>query len=107
MKNIKLVALDVDGTMTNGEIIYNEQGHETKVFNAKDGLCIHEAITQGLNIAIITGRDSRITQRRAEELGINYLYQGITNKAPILQEICDDLGITPEEAAYIGDDINQ
>ncbi len=46
MKNIKLVALDVDGTMTNGEIIYNEQGHETKVFNAKDGLCIHEAITQ-------------------------------------------------------------
>lgn len=106
MKNIKLFALDVDGTMTNGEIMYDEAGLETKVFNAKDGLAIKTALNQGLKVAIITGRNSVITEKRGAELGVNYLYQGIHDKVPVLHEICSDAGITPEEVAYVGDDIN-
>lgn len=109
MKDIKLIALDVDGTMTCGEIMYIEDGDdwkELKVFNAKDGLSMKTAIKHGLELAIITGRHSVITKKRGEELGIKHVYQNVHNKIPVLLEICEDLGISPQEVAYIGDDIN-
>lgn len=106
MKNIKLIALDVDGTMTNGEICYDENHMEFKTFNAKDGLGIKTAIKQGLKICIITGRESIITENRSNELGCHYLFQNIQHKVPVLEKLCSDIGISPEEVAYVGDDIN-
>lgn len=106
MENIKLIALDVDGTMTTGEIMYDEKGYETKIFNAKDGLAIKVAIKKGIKIAIITGRTSVITEKRAKELGVQYLYQGIEDKVPVLKAICKEANLTTHEVAYVGDDIN-
>ena len=71
--NIELIVLDVDGTMTNSHITYSENGDEIKSFNVKDGLGISTWNKLGHNVAIITGRNSKIVQRRAEELGIKYL----------------------------------
>lgn len=106
MKNIKLIALDVDGTLTNGDICYDENHMEFKTFNAKDGLGIKTAIKQGLKVCIITGRESIITTNRSKELGCQYLYQNIKHKVPVLEQLCKEIGITPEEVAYVGDDIN-
>lgn len=106
MKNIKLLALDVDGTLTNGEICYDEKHMEFKTFNAKDGLGIKTAINQGLKVCIITGRESPITKYRSDELGCQYLFQNIQNKVPVLENLCDNLGIAPREVAYVGDDVN-
>jgi 3-deoxy-D-manno-octulosonate 8-phosphate phosphatase (KDO 8-P phosphatase) len=106
MNKIKLIILDVDGTMTTGEIAYLEDGQEIKIFNAKDGLATKLAVKEGLKIAIITGRTSPITIKRGQELGVQYLYQNIADKIPKLLEICEDMRITPEEVCYIGDDVN-
>jgi 3-deoxy-D-manno-octulosonate 8-phosphate phosphatase (KDO 8-P phosphatase) len=101
---IKLFASDVDGVLTNGEILYADDGREMKMFNVKDGHGLSLLIHAGFDVALITGRVSVITQRRAEELKIPYLYQGIRNKLPVLEELVSELGITLEEVSYIGDD---
>ncbi len=109
MKNIKMIVLDVDGTLTNSEIAYMEDGQdwkEIKIFHGKDGLAMKTALHHGLELAIITGRESIITQKRADELGIKYCYQNIHDKVPVLKEICELTAIRPEDTAYIGDDIN-
>ena len=104
---IKLLVLDVDGTMTDGKIIYTNNGDELKNFDVKDGMAI-ASWTKKLNkkIAIITGRKSLIVEQRAKELGIQYLYQGVDNKDEILQDILEKENITWEEVAGIGDDLN-
>ena len=84
---IKLIVLDVDGCLTNGEIVYSSDGVETKNFNVKDGLAISSWIKIGYYVAIITGRDSTIVERRAKELGIKYLFQGINDKEKVLQDL--------------------
>lgn len=106
MENIRLFALDVDGTMTTGEIMYDANGIETKIFNAKDGFAIKSAVRKGYKIAIITGRQSTINEYRAKELDAHYLYQNIRDKAPILRDICAKENITPDQIAYVGDDVN-
>jgi len=103
---IKLLVLDVDGCMTNGYITFDENGIESKSFNVKDGLGITTWIKIGGEVAIITGRSSKIVQRRAKELGIVHLYQGVKNKKEVLQTIITALNITPQEVAVIGDDLN-
>jgi 3-deoxy-D-manno-octulosonate 8-phosphate phosphatase (KDO 8-P phosphatase) len=104
---IKLIVLDVDGTLTDGKIIYTENGSEIKNFDVKDGLAI-SSWTKNLNrkAAIITGRKSKLVKRRAEELGIQYIYQGIHDKNIILNEICTKEKIKLDEVAVIGDDLN-
>ena len=77
---IKLIVLDVDGTMTNGSIYYNSNGEEIKQFNVKDGLGIKIALAAGLDVAIITGRSSSMVEKRASELNISYLYTGVQTK---------------------------
>ncbi len=104
--SLKLVVFDVDGCMTNGNIIYDENGVETKAFNVKDGLSIVSLGKMGIKTAIITGRRSKIVENRAKELGINYLYQNIKNKYLKLEEILKKENIKLYEVAYIGDDIN-
>lgn len=103
---IELLVLDVDGCLTDGRIIYSEDGNETKAFNVKDGLAISSWIRMGKEAVIITGRRSSIVKRRAEELGIKHLYQGIENKSEKLEEVARSLGIALSDTAAIGDDLN-
>ena len=103
---IKLLVLDVDGCLTDGSLFYSAEWIESKAFNVKDGLGIATWIKMGNHIAIITGRKSKIVQKRAEELGIEHLYQGIKNKQSVLKEIVQKLEIGFEEVAAIGDDLN-
>lgn len=101
-----MIVLDVDGCMTNGQIIYGESGEEIKAFNVKDGLAIKSWMNLGHEVAIITGRRSGIVKRRAEELGILHLYQGVKDKEKRLKMLCSDLNIGLDEVAAIGDDLN-
>ncbi len=104
--SIKLIVLDVDGTMTDGKISYTQNGNEIKSFCVKDGLAISSWIKLGKNVAIITGRESKIVERRAKELGIKYFYQGVHNKKEVLKKLLDRLNLTIENVASIGDDLN-
>ncbi|MBA1432469.1 MAG: HAD-IIIA family hydrolase [Epsilonproteobacteria bacterium] len=103
---IKLLVLDVDGCLTDGKIIYSSDASETKAFNVKDGLAISSWIKLGHHVAIITGRNSFIVKKRADELGIRHLYQGIKNKAELLREVVSKLELQMYEVAAIGDDLN-
>lgn len=106
VSQIKLVILDVDGTLTDGKIYYDNNGNESKAFNVKDGLAISTFIKNNINVAIITGRDSMIVARRASELGIRDLYQGVDNKLEIVKLIIDKHKLLLDEVIYIGDDLN-
>lgn len=103
---IKLIVLDVDGCMTDGRIIYSNDGNETKSFDVKDGLAIRSWLMLGHQAMIITGRRSELLNRRAAELGIDALFQGVKDKATLLREHCEKVGLHPEEVAAIGDDLN-
>lgn len=103
---IELIVLDVDGCMTDGKIIYTAEGDEIKSFNVKDGFAIVNWIALGRHAAIITGRSSKIVARRAQELGIKHFYQGVKEKLATLETLCEELGITLEQTAVIGDDLN-
>ena len=103
---IKLIVLDIDGTMTNGAITYDSNGVEYKSFNVKDGLAIASWHKLGKKSAIITGRNSAIVQKRADELGITYIHQGVKDKLKILKKIAKKENITFDEIAVIGDDLN-
>jgi 3-deoxy-D-manno-octulosonate 8-phosphate phosphatase (KDO 8-P phosphatase) len=103
---IELLVLDVDGCMTDGSITYTQNGDEIKSFNVKDGLAIATWIKMGKKIAIITGRKSEIVQRRASELNITHIYQGIKDKKSKLDEILEFEGLSYRNIAAIGDDLN-
>ena len=103
---IDLIVLDVDGCLSDGSIIYDVDGVETKKFNVKDGLAIRSWIDLGHQVAIITGRNSSIVEKRAKELGITLLYQGVKDKKSLLLGICEDLNLGSENIAAIGDDLN-
>ena len=106
LQKIKLLALDVDGVLTDGSIYISPAGEVFKGFNAKDGMGISCALRSGLQIAVITGRQSPIVERRCEELGITLLQQGVKDKRLALQQMAQQLGLTREEIAYMGDDLN-
>ncbi|BDU49616.1 KdsC family phosphatase [Haliovirga abyssi] len=105
-ENIKLIVLDVDGTLTNGTIYIGNSGEELKGFNVKDGFAIVKAQKVGYKFAIITGRKSVIVEKRAKELSINEIHQGIENKRDKLKEVLDKYNMNMKNVAYIGDDIN-
>lgn len=106
MLNIKLLVLDVDGTLTDGKIHISANGELYKSFNVKDGMGINEIIRKGVIVAIITGRYSEIASIRAKELNINHIYQNVSDKKAKLIELSSNLSIPFERIAYIGDDIN-
>lgn len=104
---IELLISDVDGTLTDGKIYTGDNGELCKAFNIKDGYGIRHILPKyGIKFVIITGRESKITERRCEELGINLLYQGVANKVECLSSLLKKLGITFNNVAYIGDDLN-
>ena len=102
---LRLLALDVDGVLTDGHIIYGNDGEELKAFNIRDGLGIKLLQRGGLQVAIITGRNSAIVSRRAAELGIELVVQGREDKLVALRELCDNLGLPLTACAYMGDDL--
>jgi 3-deoxy-D-manno-octulosonate 8-phosphate phosphatase (KDO 8-P phosphatase) len=103
---IKLIVLDVDGCLSDGKLIYSAETIESKAFNVKDGLGITTWIKMGNQVAIITGRNSKIVQKRADELGIQHIHQGIRDKDRVLKEIVSSLGLSFYEVGAIGDDLN-
>lgn len=105
LKKIKLLLLDVDGVMTDGRITYDSTGGETKSFDVKDGHGLKLVQRVGIRVGIITGRQSSIVARRAAELGIELVYQGVKDKSLPFREILEKLALLPEEVAYVGDDV--
>ncbi len=104
-RNIKLLILDVDGVLTDGSIILDNDGNEFKVFNVRDGHGIKMLEKAGVKVAIITGRYSKVVERRAKELGIEEVYQRCHIKSVAFEYLIKKLGLKPEEVAYAGDDI--
>lgn len=103
MDKIKFFVMDVDGTLTDGKIYIGSEGEIMKAFHIKDGAGIHDIlIPAGIMPIIITGRKSAIVENRCKELGIERLYQGVSDKLGILEKITSEL----DTVAYIGDDIN-
>lgn len=103
---IKLLAMDVDGTLTDGRIYIGPEGEALKAFDVKDGYGIVQFRKAGGGPAIITGRSSRIVEQRCKELGITELHQGVLDKLECLMNLADRLGVSREEIAYMGDDLN-
>lgn len=107
MKKIRCLVFDVDGTLTDGKIHISSDGELYKSFDVKDGYGIKCLLPcRGIQAAIITGRKSQIVELRARELGIKYVYQNIKDKAAALQDLRLKLGISLEEIAFMGDDVN-
>ncbi len=106
-KDIKLLVMDVDGTLTNGCIYVGANGEEFKAFNVKDGYAIAHILPE-LNIipVIITGRKSLIVEKRAEELKIKEFHQGVGDKLSVLNEVVKKYDCSLDNVAYIGDDLN-
>lgn len=105
-QKIKLLIFDVDGVLTNGQIIFGQDGEAMKVFHAQDGLGISVAHKAGLKTAIITGRDTEMVRRRGAELKIGDVYQGAMDKVVAFQELLAKYNLTPDEVGYVGDDLN-
>ena len=102
---IRLLILDVDGVLTDGRLYYGPDGAEIKAFHAQDGSAMKMLMGAGIPIAIVTGRRSEAVQRRARELGVAWLYDGVADKARALESLCAESGVAPEHMAHVGDDI--
>jgi 3-deoxy-D-manno-octulosonate 8-phosphate phosphatase (KDO 8-P phosphatase) len=105
LRDIRLLALDVDGTLTDGRLLFSSDGSDLKAFHVHDGQGLRLLRDHGLAVALITARRSPLVERRAKELGIEQLVQGSTNKADSLRAVCDALGLSPAAAAFMGDDL--
>ncbi|HYW75065.1 MAG TPA: HAD hydrolase family protein [Gammaproteobacteria bacterium] len=101
---IRLLALDVDGVLTDGRLWYSESAGEIKTFYAHDGAGLKQVMRNGIAVALITARQSPIVTRRAEELGIEHVFQGVTDKGRCLGGFLEEVGIKPAFSAYMGDD---
>lgn len=105
IRRVRLLILDVDGVMTDGGIMIDDAGAESKSFNVRDGHGLKVLMRYGIEVALLTGRRSRAVEHRAAELGIAEVHQGILNKAETFAEILQRRNLAPEETAYAGDDI--
>ncbi len=104
-KKIKLVIFDVDGVMTDGSIIIDDNGMESKSFNVRDGHGIKMLARAGVECAIVTGRTSRVVEHRGNELGIKHIRQGALNKSEVTDLLLKEIGVRADEAAFMGDDL--
>ncbi|MBF0379755.1 MAG: HAD-IIIA family hydrolase [Magnetococcales bacterium] len=103
--NIKMVALDVDGVLTDGGIIYDNDGIESKRFSVRDGLGIRLLLDSGIKVGLITARKSAIVEKRAKELSLSFVHQGIKKKWPCLLAELEKEQITSAQCAFMGDDL--
>lgn len=104
-QQIKLVIFDVDGVLTDGRLYFGDDGQEYKAFYSKDGLGMKMLMKSGVEIGIITARSAPLVAHRMENLGIQHLYQGQGDKVPAFEEMVKKLKITPQQVAYVGDDL--
>ena len=105
LKQIDLILLDVDGVLTSGQVIYDDSGRETKVFNVRDGLGIRMLKEAGIQVGIVTGRRSMALVHRCRNLGIDLFKDGVRDKAAALADILEETGIDAAATAFIGDDL--
>ncbi|NSL56458.1 KdsC family phosphatase [Uliginosibacterium aquaticum] len=102
---LRLMAFDVDGVLTNGDLYFTPNGDEIKVFSSLDGHGLKMLQEAGVIVAIITGRKSAMVERRAENLGIRHLYQGVHDKRAVMRELRTSLDLASEHTGYMGDDV--
>jgi 3-deoxy-D-manno-octulosonate 8-phosphate phosphatase (KDO 8-P phosphatase) len=106
LSQVKLLALDVDGVLTDGGLYYSNSGEELKKFNVKDGQGIKLVIQTGIEVVIISASNSAATLHRAKKLGIKRAFIGIEDKLATLEQICQELNLSLAQVAYVGDDLN-
>ncbi|MAQ43606.1 MAG: acylneuraminate cytidylyltransferase [Candidatus Marinimicrobia bacterium] len=106
IKNIKLLATDIDGVWTDAKMYYTEEGDYIKAFSTYDGMATSLLKDKGIEIAILTSENSKIVQERAKKLNIKYVYINEKEKLLRIKYLCNRLGISLDEVAYIGDDLN-
>ena len=102
---LRLMAFDIDGVMTDGRLYFSPNGDEMKTFFSRDGLGLKMLARSGVKLAIITGRDSAIVARRAENLGIDLVFQGVENKRSVMAKLLEREGLSFAQAGYMGDDV--
>jgi len=102
---VVLLLLDVDGVLTDGRLIYDTDGRELKAFHVRDGHGIKMVQQGGIEVGIITGRRSAIVEKRAHELGITLVRQGVYDKVAAWRDMLEQKGLAPTQTAYVGDDI--
>lgn len=102
----KLILSDIDGVWTDGGMYYDQTGNEWKKFNTSDSAGVLFLSLLNIPFGIITGEDTDVVKRRADKLNVEHLYMGIKDKVAIANNLCEKLGISMEDVAYIGDDIN-
>lgn len=102
---VKLIIFDVDGVMTDGTLYLADDGQEYKGFNSLDGHGLKMLKSTGVELGIITGRNSQVVIHRARNLGISHLHQGAHDKLMVYQQLLGDLGLSPEQTAFMGDDV--
>ncbi len=102
---IRLLLLDVDGVLTNGQITYTDTGEQIKSFNSKDGLGIRLLMDAGIDVGIITGRTSGALRHRCKNLGLEMIFDGIKDKSKSIGTICQKTGIPAQQMAFMGDDL--
>ncbi len=105
LKKIRMLMLDIDGVMTDGRIIMDDEGRELKNFNVRDGHGLKVMQRYGIKVAIITGRQSNLVRHRAKDLDIKDVYQKVFNKKEVFEKILKKHKLSPDETAFIGDDI--
>ena len=104
-QQIKLVIFDIDGVLTDGGLYFDNDGHEYKAFNSKDGHGLRMLLECGLQAAVITGRKSKLVEHRMNDLGIDIVFQGYRDKRPAFAQLLKQTGLEPSQIAYMGDDV--
>jgi 3-deoxy-D-manno-octulosonate 8-phosphate phosphatase (KDO 8-P phosphatase) len=105
LKNIKLLLLDVDGVLTDGKIVYADSGEQIKAFDVKDGHGLKLLMRSGAEVVLITGRESKVVLHRARDLGIQEVYQKVTNKIEIYEKILKEKNLEDMHVGFVGDDL--
>jgi 3-deoxy-D-manno-octulosonate 8-phosphate phosphatase (KDO 8-P phosphatase) len=105
LARVELLLLDVDGVLTDGRIVIDDRGVETKAFDVTDGHGLKLLQRAGVGVGLVTGRRSRVVEHRARELGIREVHQGVKEKLPVVCEILERRGLTAERLGYVGDDV--
>jgi 3-deoxy-D-manno-octulosonate 8-phosphate phosphatase (KDO 8-P phosphatase) len=102
---IKLLIVDIDGVLTDGGLHFDNEGNEYKTFNSLDGHGLRMLLDNGIEVAVITGRNSNIVNHRMGDLGVKHIYQGFRDKRPAFEQLLKDTGFEPAQVAYVGDDL--
>src|SRR5882757_7997586 len=102
---IRLLVLDVDGVLTDGRLYFGPRGEALKLFHVRDGLGIQQIARAGIEVAVISGRKSKMVDVRCRELGVKHVYQGVEHKLPEFERLCARLRLKPSACACVGDDV--